>query len=464
MNLDMTHKIYKISFFVVLSVIELIIFGFFYYTLIGVDSGTYLSMAKEFYKGKIYFQEIGTNYNPLAIIIMGIPFLFENEPSYYWHYIIHLLTMISSTIVFYKILCQISKNQNQNLFYSSFFLLGSLFLDGRYILLEPLSVFFQLLVVNLYLKSNHLRQFFLIGIFICLAFLSKQFGLFILAPIGIDILVRKENAIKKIVLIGIGMLIPLIVFYIYLSQIDLSVEQFVYFILGQGNNLDVGTGTGKDFVLLDFIKAPLYFLMQHLYLLLIPILIFKNSKILNNHFYFLSLLVLSSLLVLYFAVYSHYFQYVLPYALLLFVYLVNYNKNKRLEKISFSLFVLSFFVISIISTISFTRKKNQVITQRDGAKIITSYIKPNSEVYLDGISPAYYYICNLQSINLKDISFTFPGYYYPKTIFNNLKDGSYIIIAENRYKLYEQFLKNQTVKEFIVDNKKYYVVNIKKTH
>jgi len=421
-------------------------------------------MAKEFYKGKIYFQEIGTNYNPLAIIIMGIPFLFENEPSYYWHYIIHLLTMISSTIVFYKILCQISKNQNQNLFYSSFFLLGSLFLDGRYILLEPLSVFFQLLVVNLYLKSNHLRQFFLIGIFICLAFLSKQFGLFILAPIGIDILVRKENAIKKIVLIGIGMLIPLIVFYIYLSQIDLSVEQFVYFILGQGNNLDVGTGTGKDFVLLDFIKAPLYFLMQHLYLLLIPILIFKNSKILNNHFYFLSLLVLSSLLVLYFAVYSHYFQYVLPYALLLFVYLVNYNKNKRLEKISFSLFVLSFFVISIISTISFTRKKNQVITQRDGAKIITSYIKPNSEVYLDGISPAYYYICNLQSINLKDISFTFPGYYYPKTIFNNLKDGSYIIIAENRYKLYEQFLKNQTVKEFIVDNKKYYVVNIKKTH
>ncbi|PIV93349.1 MAG: hypothetical protein COW44_09960 [Flavobacteriaceae bacterium CG17_big_fil_post_rev_8_21_14_2_50_33_15] len=464
MNLDMTHKIYKISFFVVLSVIALIIFGFFYYTLIGVDSGTYLSMAKEFYKGKIYFQEIGTNYNPLAIIIMGIPFLFENEPSYYWHYIIHLLTMISSTIVFYKILCQISKNQNQNLFYSSFFLLGSLFLDGRYILLEPLSVFFQLLVVNLYLKSNHLRQFFLIGIFICLAFLSKQFGLFILAPIGIDILVRKENAIKKIVLIGIGMLIPLIVFYIYLSQIDLSVEQFVYFILGQGNNLDVGTGTGKDFVLLDFIKAPLYFLMQHLYLLLIPILIFKNSKILNNHFYFLSLLVLSSLLVLYFAVYSHYFQYVLPYALLLFVYLVNYNKNKRLEKISFSLFVLSFFVISIISTISFTRKKNQVITQRDGAKIITSYIKPNSEVYLDGISPAYYYICNLQSINLKDISFTFPGYYYPKTIFNNLKDGSYIIIAENRYKLYEQFLKNQTVKEFIVDNKKYYVVNIKKTH
>jgi len=260
------------------------------------------------------------------------------------------------------------------------------------------------------------------------------------------------------------MLIPLIVFYIYLSQIDLSVEQFGYFILGQGNNLDVGTGTGKDFVLLDFIKAPLYFLMQHLYLLLIPILIFKNSKILNNHFYFLSLLVLSSLLVLYFAVYSHYFQYVLPYALLLFVYLVNYNKNKRLEKISFSLFVLSFFVISIISTISFTRKKNQVITQRDGAKIITSYIKPNSEVYLDGISPAYYYICNLQSINLKDISFTFPGYYYPKTIFNNLKDGSYIIIAENRYKLYEQFLKNQTVKEFIVDNKKYYVVNIKKTH
>ena len=460
MPLIMTEKKYNILFFTVLTAIVLIIFGYFYYPYIGTDSGTYLAIARAFYNGKIYFQEIGTSYNPLAIIVIGIPFLFESEPSYYWHFIIHLLTMLSSSIVFYKILSLISKNQNQNLFYSSFFLLGSLFLDGRYILLEPLSVFFQLLTVYIYLKSSHLSNFFLIGLFACLAFLSKQYGLFILAPIGIDILIKREKVLKKIVLIGIGILIPLIVFYFYLSQIDLSLKQFVYYILGQGSDLDTGTGTGQDFVFLDFIRAPIIFLVQHLYLLLIPVLIFQNKKLINNQVYFFSVMVLSSLLVLYFAVYNHYFQYVLPYALLLFVYLINSNKSIKLEKISVALFMVSFILISAISTISFVRKKDQVIAQKEGAKVISSYIKPNSEVYLDGISPAYYYICNLKSINLKKISFAFPGYYFASTIYDNMNDGSYIIIAENRFKLYKELLSSQTVEEFNLNGEKYFISKI----
>lgn len=460
MNLVMTEKNYKIAFFTVLGAIVLIIFGYFYYTVVGADSGFYLSVAREFYNGKVYFQEIGALYNPLAIIVMGIPFLFESEPSYYWHFIIHLLTMLSSSIVFYTILRLISKNQNQNLFYSSFFLLGSLFLDGRYILLEPLSVFFQLLTVYMYLKSSHLRNFFLIGLFICLAFLSKQYGLFILAPIGLDILIKREKTLKKIILLATGLLLPLIIFYVYLNQMDLNIKQYLIYILGQGSDLDVGTGTGKDFSFFDFIKAPIYFLAQHLYLLLIPVLIFKNKKLLNNQIYFFGVLVLSSLLVLYFAVYNHYFQYVLPYALLLFVYLINTNKNIKLEKISIALFMVAFLLISAISTISFTRKKNQVIAQKDGAKVIASYIKPNSEVYLDGISPAYYYICNIKSINLKNISFAFPGYYYASTIYDNMNDGSYIIIAENRFKLYKKLLSNQTVEEFNLNGGKYFISKI----
>ena len=65
-------------------VIVLIVFlsiSYLSYPLLGSDSGFYLAYAREFYKGNIYFIDIATSYNPLAIVILGIPYLFSAHPD-----------------------------------------------------------------------------------------------------------------------------------------------------------------------------------------------------------------------------------------------------------------------------------------------------------------------------------------------------------------------------------------------
>jgi hypothetical protein len=457
----MTEKTYKYLLYSLLIFIPLLIFSYFYYPLVSADSGFYLAIAKEFYNGKIYFQEIGISYNPLSIIVLGIPFLFTQNPSYIWHLAINFLIIFSSSIVFYKILNQITSNQKYNSVAALFFILGSLILDGRYLVLEPLSILFQLLGTYLYFifkKSNRFHMLIWVGFFICLAFLSKQYGLFILAPIVIDILITKKIVVKRIAFLSIGLIIPLVLFYLYLNQINLTIYQFISYILGKGPMLDIGTGTGIELDVLSYVTAPFIFILKNLYLILIPILFWKNKSRFNNEKYFYFIAFLCSVLPLIFAIYSHYFQYVLPFSLLLYSYMLKFNSNQKLEKLGVFLFSISFFVICSVSVISFSRKNNQLLNQQEAAKIISSHIPVNSQVYLDGLNPAYYYLCQLQSINLKDISYTFPGYFYPETIVNNLKPNSYIIVSENRYDLYKHLINNPSTEPLVLFNKKYIII------
>ncbi len=48
----------------------------FVYPLISADSGYYLANARDLYNGNKYFIDIATAYNPLSIIVIGLPFLF----------------------------------------------------------------------------------------------------------------------------------------------------------------------------------------------------------------------------------------------------------------------------------------------------------------------------------------------------------------------------------------------------
>ena len=52
------------------------------------------------------------------------------------------------------ILQKITANKKENTFYALFFVLVSLLLDGSYLMLEPISVFFQLIGLLFYLETN----------------------------------------------------------------------------------------------------------------------------------------------------------------------------------------------------------------------------------------------------------------------------------------------------------------------
>jgi hypothetical protein len=436
---------------------------FFIYPVISLDTGFYLAIAKEVYEGKIYFHEIGIPYNPLSILAFGFPFLFDELPSYNWHLIINLLIMVGSSFIFYKILNRIDTHKYKSILFTLFYFFLTIVFDGRHLMLEPLSVFFQLVALLIYLnfkKSNRPLQAFFIGIFITLAFLAKQYGLFILIPIALDFLVFNKVKTKPILLIGLGLILPLAVFYFYLYSFGFTITEFIKTILGKGVELDVGNGTAINASLTSHLIEVFYFLIFNIYILLTPLLLIKFYKKLNAQIVLFLLLFLCSLSVLSFATYFHYFLYVIPYSLILFIYLLNQTNVSRYNKVSYVLFGFSTLLLCCYSFLAFGKQNAiQIEKQRLEQVTLNSVIPEKSKVYLDGPSPALYYLCNFRSINLKKIAYTFPGYFYPETLIKNLEAGSYLVVSEKKAQTYKDLVIDCEFKEIVLGNHNYTVIN-----
>lgn len=450
----------KITFIITVLLIVFLSISYLSYPLVGPDSSYYLSITREFYNGKIYFVDIATAYNPLAVIILGLPFLFFDHPDPRLSLMINMLVIWASSYLIYSILQKINNNKKENLFYAIFFVLGSLLLDGKHIMLEPISVFFQLLGLLFYLmyKDSEKHNYLIfVGVSVALSFLSKQYGLFILAPIGIDILIHKRTILKNSLLISIGFSLPIVLFYLYLNKNGVSISEFINYILGKGLKLDKGNGTGINYSLTTYLTGFVLFIFYNLYLLIIPILIIKNrKKIKYMKWIFVSILPFS-ILVLFSASYPHYFQYVLPYAIITFAYLI-YTSEIQIVKYKEVALFISTLIISAILLFNFNKRQEKIDLQKEYVKQISSIIPKKSKVYLDGASPALYYLCHFQSIKLNTIGFTFPGYFYPQTIVKNMEVNSYLVLTKEAYLSYKDLVSSFSKKEISFNNETYLII------
>ena len=165
-----------------------------------------------------------------------------------------------------------------------------------------------------------------------------------------------------------------------------------------------------------------------------------------------------SFLVLISASYVHYFQYVLPFSILLFAYILPFIKPPLVKWIKGS-FLFSVAFILVVSLISFSSKKEKFDQQQREKKLLLAAVPAQSNVFLDGISPAYYFLCDYNSIKLNKIGYTFPGYFYTNTLTDNLDIGSYIIITPEMVPVYENINNGDfSQKEIQIEGKKYTVV------
>ena len=456
----MNSLIKKVSLLILVSLLFFLTISDLLHQYIGTDSGYYLATARDFYNGKIYFIDIATPYNPLSIVILGIPFLFSDSPNPAFSLLINFIFIWGSAYFLFKILQRINKNDDANFFYSLFFVLVVLVLDGSQLMLEPISVFFQLLGLTFYLKSKESNKYHYLtiaGICFACSFLAKQYGLFILAPIGIDILLSKRAVLKRIFFIGIGFFLSILSFYCYLACNGATFYEFVNYIMGMGVKLDTRNRTGINYSLLLLLLAILKFLILNLYLVLIPVLIFLKKKNIESKDYLFVLLFPFSLLIFLSAYYAHYFQYVLPYGLIAFVILLR-NMDHNWQKLKSILFLISIIITGSISIISYSKKRAKIDFQEKFAKVLNENIPLNSKVYLDGPSPAFYFLCHFNSINSNVIGYTFPGYFYPKTIVKHLDDNDFLVVSQNKYSLYKKWLQHYKIKKIMINEKCFFVI------
>lgn len=425
--------------------------------IIGDDSGYYLSIIKEIHNGNCYFTEIAVPYNPLSLFIVSLPHLFLDSVDFRIYLFINILFIIASSVVLYKILNQFCDDKKLKIIFSLLFITINLSLDSGHIMLEPISVFFQILSLYLYFyyrNKNSTLGFLGIGFFIGLSFLAKQYGLFILIPIGIDLIIQKKHFFKKSILIGIGLLFPIIILYsFYIDQVSLN--DFITYILGKGGQFDIGSGTGIDYKFR--FKPFLRFIYSNSYILLIPIFIILYSKKIKQQDIFILLLPISSFSVLFFGLHTHYFQFLVPYCIIVFVYLLSFNTVKKWQTLLLLLIIGSTLRLGYLSGRNFKHYKNDLNIQKTDLATIQSKIPEQAEVYLSGPSPALYYLANFKSIKLDKISFTFPGYFYPKTIVENMNKGAYLMVNEKESNSYEIFSPLFEKSEVILNGQKYII-------
>jgi hypothetical protein len=458
MNFNL-NKALKLVIAIVFLLNALLICNFILYPIVSADSGYYLAIAREFYGGKTYFVDIGTIYNPLAIITVGLPFLFNSNPDIRYHILINIGIIILAGFCFFKLSTFFLKKKEWNYLLTVFFVLLLLYNDGRYVILEPLSVVFQLVALIFYLnylKTHAIWRLFVMGISISLAFLSKQYGLFIVLPIGFSMLMNRRALLIQLVVTVIGFVIPLAIFYFSIHNSTFTIADFLQSILGKGFPIDNGNGTGLELDFKSRIMFLLIFVATNLYLVLFPF--YLNRALNTKHFLMVTLALFSSFTVLLFAFYQHYFIYVIPYFLLLLALIIDQTHTNLFQWKAFILVTLSIGLMTFSLASSFNSKKEIYQSQLKYASQLNAIVPPNSKVYLSGIMPSFYYSCQFNSIDSKKVSYAFSGYLFTATIVNYLDKGEYLVVSKDSYKAYQKVIANFKVSQYQMDKETIYII------
>lgn len=464
MKLSIGSAFFSLSIITIGLICYLLVF-YFVFPILGPDSGFYLAVARMMYSGKVFFTEIAVPYNPLAISAVGLPYLFTEQPDYRWSLFINVLFIIGSSVLLFNLIQRFKNNSLiLNRFISLFFILLCLSFDGSHILLEPISVFLQLSALSTYIHYRQQWHFSLLlfsGIFIGLSFLAKQFGLFLLFPIGIDILIRRNNFIKEGFLLVLGVILApgLLFFYYYTKGVDIGV--YLQYILGRGMQLDVGNGTGFTYNFKELLLTLINFGLFNSYLLVLPLLLFfYRNKIDRSSILFLILPVFS-MMVLYFAYYSHYFLYIIPYCLITATYLIDLTESKKLKYAVVFFFTFSLIFLSYHTFLDVKKRPSLCESQRESIGILKEQIAPHSQVFLSGPTQAYYALGTFNSIKLDEIGFAFPSFLYTETIMKHLNSGNYLILSPKKLQSYKPYLHEFEKKEIVLEGKLYYVLKKK---
>ena len=415
---------------------------------IGLDGGFYLAVARNLWEDGYNYFDIASSYNPLGIMILGLPNLLLDNPVQI-NYLLYFFILIIDTILFYHVCVYYRKDQPQSLLISAVFLLYALLLDGHLIILEPI----QLLFIFISILFTHRKQYLLVGLTLFCAFLTKQYSLALIVPICL-IIIQEGNAAKQklIQLTSVCFIFfaALVAFY-WLYAPMFSFEYYLLRLLGQVPQmkgiLSNTIGTGEGYNITVFAKT-LFKIILFFPLMWLPLITFQKNK--ANFNLLITILSFSSVFI--FAAYYHYFLLILPWMLILL------HQNLDLNKIKIHRF---FYILILLPTLFLflkTARNKYIISVQENAlsETLKSYIPKDSKVYIVNLSMAQYAHCDFNSIDNNTIGYTFPNVIKKEAILSAMTSGSFLIADLN-------YLDNKERQQYlIVSNKEEYVIYKKK--
>jgi 4-amino-4-deoxy-L-arabinose transferase-like glycosyltransferase len=420
---------------------------------VNVDSAFYLCTSKLIAEGLVPFRDIQMFYTPIALYILSVPYSIMGNPGYESMLLLMILIKAAGALIIYKIVVLLWEYKQLALFISLNFFLSTLLYDGQSILLESFVVFFQLLSIYFIFKSGLNKSYFFIsGVALAFAFLSKQYGVFILPALLVYVLIGKNNVRDKILqtcllLAGFGVVIIIFIFYYYMEGV--TPQQLLASLAGRNYGL-------KSFSsLIDGTLNMLY--RNGLMIIFIPLMVIVNKGLLkDNRFLLIVLALAGSFSPLYFQYFGHYFLHILPFLYLLSAYILTvfYKHPDSFSRYSKMIFlsVVYCFVLTLgksikenIITINDKKKSWQYATAKEISEVVTT--KKN---VLSHDSTVWPYLCDWEPINPRKGGYEFPGFSYTddsefctsflskEEYFSFVRNADYIILDKLSYSYFKK--------------------------
>lgn len=389
-----------------------------YYGAIYVDSAVILTEMERIYEGYVPYKTLHLNYPPLWFYMMVIlKWIFQIPYGCYEFYLtIHYLFSVGCAVCVYGISKQFGAKRSVNLFSAWLFLITMHWLSGDCVLFEMPSLLFGLSACFLALKlcDKSDVHYVYVGVLSCGSFLCKQFGAgFLLLTIYL-IVYFCEYKSKKVLYYLVGYSIPLLVCFLIFGK-----DMYISILLnGYGTTtMELAGWDCSFFGKIKIICGNIYHFsvkiipLVSLSILFIPFIIKQNKY----KEYFFCICGICGFALQYYLVPQalHYYQYMVPFGILIIPILSVISENKMMFfKSTIYLIILSTALVSCYNVHrrrvyrncywSYLEKKSQKAIADEINQLDLS--SKTIWVAHTGLQQ-YNYLCNLYPANIKEIGY-----------------------------------------------------------
>ena len=382
------------------------------------DSAYYICTAERIAEGFVPYTDLGyLGYTPLWFYIEAIwKMLFHIPNGVYWPYLIlFYVFQIAGAYFLYRLVRSLDINKYIALFSAWLYLLMAHWLDGNAVLLEVPSITFCILACWLVVdfKDKNYWHYLWIGCLAACSFLVKQYGLgtFVLC-IYLMLFISKANWKQHIAFIA-GYILPIVVCLFVWG------DAFVSHVIFGGYGTQTAIDAGRDVT----IATKLSFIFENLNYfcyMVCPMVYFGWMFAINSyrqgrlaHLIFVYCGILGFSLSFYFSGGQlHYYQNLLPFAVLLIAELLHITKNSKWGYVVYVL-IAWIMMVSTYKTyhnrvykqyVKGTQRAEQLLLAQD----VSPYIRSGEKLFVvHGGLYHLYFTSNLLPPNMETNGYSF---------------------------------------------------------
>ena len=412
------------------------------------DSAYYICMGERIVEGYIPYTELHLGYTPLWFYIEAVYKILFNIPNgLYWPYLILFYAFqIAGAYFLYRLIRCLDIKESFALFAAWLYLIMAHWMQGNAVLLEVPSMTFCTLACWLVLeyKDNSCWNYLWIGCVAACSFLVKQYGLGTFALCLYLMLFISKCNWKQLAIFILGYMLPIILCFTIWG------EAFINNVLlnGYGTQAAVDarydvTLTSKFFSIVGNVNYFCYMVCPVVYVgWMFAIIAYRKNRLAQLIFAYCGILGYS--LIFYFSGGLHYYQNLLPFAIVLIAEILHLTQDTKLKYIAY---ILVGWVILVSAYKTYhNRVYKQYIKgherkeQRILANELSYYIKEDEALFIiHGGLYHLYFTADILPPNIETIGYSFgPMGLNEKMAIEQVQEADWVIRYSKDYD-YESF-------------------------